>query len=83
MYGIERCMVGCYVQGTVLFVNRRLEDRIRALCSESLKARKQGEVRYFLEQLQAALREHTRRLKRVASLKFVDKEDGFQERRTA
>jgi hypothetical protein len=48
-----------------------------------LKTRDEVERRRFLAQLQAALREHNRRLKRVAFIKLVKKDDGFQERRTA
>jgi hypothetical protein len=62
-------------------VNRRLEDRIRALCFGALNTESDGEQFLFLEHLRAALREHNRRLKRVAALKLVEKEDGFQERR--
>jgi hypothetical protein len=64
-------------------VNRRLEDRVRAWCFRALRAEDQREQLYFLEQLRTALREHHRRFKRVASLKLVDKEDGFEERRAA
>ena len=62
---------------------RRLEDRIRALCIRAVETESERERLQFLERLRADLREHNRRLKRVASLKLVDKEDGFQERRAA
>jgi predicted component of type VI protein secretion system len=64
-------------------VNRRLEDRIRDLCYGALMAPSKDEARRFLEKLQAALQEHEQRLKRVAVLKLMRKDDGFQERRAA
>jgi hypothetical protein len=64
-------------------VIRRLEDRIRALCLLAVKSKNEREQIQLLEHLRTALREHNRRLKRVAALKLVHKEAGFQERRAA
>jgi hypothetical protein len=64
-------------------MKRRLEDRIRALCALGVKARNDIERCRFFAQLQEALHEHNQRLKRVAFLKLVQKDNGFQERRTA
>jgi hypothetical protein len=64
-------------------VKRRLEDRIRALCIRAVETESERERLQTLEYLRVALREHNRRLKRVAALKLVEKEDGVQETRTA
>lgn len=64
-------------------MNRRLEDRIRTLCAEALRIQNDREFRKSLRDLRAALDESNRRLKRVALLKLVGKDDGLQERRVA
>jgi hypothetical protein len=46
--------------------SRRLEDRIRELCEKVLKAR-ESEFGPTLSTLQAALHEHTERIRRVAA----------------
>ena len=49
---------------------RRLEDRIRILCSRALTAA-DHELAPILAELQAALREHSERLRRIAILKLT------------
>ena len=49
---------------------RRLEDRIRELCAKALIARGH-ELHPILDDLKAALHEHSERLKQVAVLKLV------------
>ncbi len=59
------------------------EDRIRALCFGVVETQNERERLQLLEHLRAALLEHNSRLKRVAALKLIEKEDGFQQRRAA
>lgn len=47
-------------------VARRLEDRIRDLCAKAVAAGS-GELNPILSELQAALHEHTQRLRRMAA----------------
>jgi hypothetical protein len=62
---------------------RRLEDRIRELCSNLLKARDQ-EFQSTLSELRSALQEHTRRLRQLAASKLVSaKREVTKERRSA
>jgi hypothetical protein len=69
-----------YAYGAVV-LNRRLEDRVRELCAAAVSGRNdENEQRRSLQKLKAALQAHTQHLKRVAALKLVEKEDGFQER---
>jgi hypothetical protein len=42
---------------------RRLDDRIRELCAKAVKNQDPAELHKVLEQLRAALREHTQRLR--------------------
>jgi hypothetical protein len=62
-------------------VNRRLEDRIRALCVLAVVACQDDEHALILAELTGALREHNQRFKIKAALKLVEQVDGFQERR--
>jgi hypothetical protein len=64
-------------------VNRRLADQIRELCALAISTRHDDEREMILAELRSALHEHTARLKRKAVLKLVEREDGFEERRTA
>jgi len=45
---------------------RRLEDRIRELCAKAVKKQDPAELNKVLEELRAALREHTQRLRHSA-----------------
>jgi len=56
-----------------------LDDRIRLLCAKAASAR-DSEVEGVLEDLKAALAEHTKRLRRMAAQKLVGDGD-FQEKR--
>ena len=60
--------------------SRRLDDRIRVLCAKAASAR-DSEAEEVLEELKAALSEHTKRLRRLASQKLVG-DGAFQEKRT-
>ena len=64
-------------------MNRRLEDRIRALCAIAIACKRDDERELVLAELTAALREHAERLKKIAVVKLVKKNEGFQERRSA
>ena len=52
-------------------VNRRIEDRIRELCSLAIASKRDDERESLLEELTAALREHAQRLKKIAVVKLV------------
>ena len=58
---------GCFVP------TRRLEDRVRELCSKAVKARN-AEFDAALSELRAALREHSSRLRKMAAAKLLHKE---------
>jgi hypothetical protein len=45
---------------------RRLEDRIKELCSKAIATPESPELNQVLKDLQAALREHSQRLRRMA-----------------
>lgn len=60
--------------------SRRLDDRIRALCARAASAH-DSESEAVLEELKAALSEHTKRLRRLAAQKLVGDGD-FQEKRS-
>jgi len=45
---------------------RRLEDRIRELCAKAVATKDFGEFHKALEQLRAAMHEHTQRLRKSA-----------------
>lgn len=64
-------------------MNRRLEDRIRELCTRAIHARGEDELQSVSEELRGALREHLTRLKGKAVVKLVNKNHGFEERRVA
>jgi hypothetical protein len=49
--------------------SRRLEDRIRRLCSEAVTAAEPAELNPILEQLSAALRNHTERVRQLATMR--------------
>jgi hypothetical protein len=46
-------------------VHRRLEDRIRNLCSRALETQDLQELCKVLEELRGAIHEHTRRLRKA------------------
>jgi len=46
--------------------HRRLEDRIRELCTRAVTVSESQELHDILGKLRAALREHTQRLRRLA-----------------
>jgi hypothetical protein len=59
--------------------DRRLEDRIRVLCTKAASA-PDSEVEPVLKELRLALAEHARRLRKIAAQKLVG--DGeLQEKR--
>jgi hypothetical protein len=64
-------------------VLRRLEDRIRELCAQTITARGANELEPIFSELKSALREHTERLRKNAVLKLVRRNDDFSNRRSA
>ena len=48
--------------------SRRLEDRIRRLCSQAVAATEPAELKPILEQLTAALRNHIQRVRQLATM---------------
>ena len=50
--------------------SRRLEDRIRDLCVKAVDS-ETDEFKLVLEQLKAALHEHTQRLRKLAAIKLT------------
>jgi hypothetical protein len=61
---------------------RRLEDRIRELCAQAVSA-EEPELEIVLAELQAALREHTERLRRLAAAKLTTLDENAQPERRA
>jgi hypothetical protein len=61
---------------------RRLEDRIRELCAMAVRS-EQPELEIILSELQAALREHTERLRRLAAAKLTTLDENLQQERRA
>jgi len=59
---------------------RRLEDRIRELCSEALSA-EEPELHAVFSKLKSALHEHTGRLRKLAGARFAIPENGHQQDR--
>lgn len=59
---------------------RRLEDRIRDLCSKTLAA-PDDELEPLILELKAALREHAERLRRLAAIKLIGTNDDVPEDR--
>jgi hypothetical protein len=53
--------------------SRRLEDRIRELCSKCVNAKDTAELQSAIEKLKIALREHTNRLRELAARKLLQK----------
>lgn len=51
------------------FKSRRLEDRIRSLCTRAVAATDPAELMPILEQLTAALRDHTVRVRQLATMR--------------
>lgn len=51
--------------------SRRLEDRVRDLCSKAICRNDDAELRQIIEELREALREHSKRLKVLAYAKFA------------
>jgi hypothetical protein len=64
-------------------VNSRIEDRIRELCALAIVSNRDDQRALLLAELTAALREHAERLKKIAVVKLVKKDEGFQDRRCA
>jgi hypothetical protein len=64
-------------------MHRRLEDRIRELCAKAVTAQ-EPELHAILNALRSALREHNRRLRRLAVAKLLSIEGNQpQDRRSA
>jgi hypothetical protein len=62
---------------------RRLEDRIRELCAKALIVRG-PELEPILSALKAALHEHSEKLRNIAGIKLVRRDDASPpERRSA
>ena len=53
--------------------SRRLEDRIRELCSKCVDAKDPAELEPLIEKLKAALHEHANRLRDLAARKLIRK----------
>ena len=51
--------------------DRRLDDKIRALAERAIAAQEPDELDSVLKDLQAALREHTQRLRKLAAEKLA------------
>lgn len=49
--------------------SRRLDDRIRRLCDQAVGATDPGELNPVLEELSAALRSHTERVRQLAAMR--------------
>lgn len=64
-------------------MNRRLDDRIHELCARATVTRNDDELQLILAELQSALREHGKRMKRTAVGKLVKQDEGFKEKRSA
>lgn len=54
--------------------SRRLDDRIRELCRKALTAQ-EYELEAIFSELKSALREHTERLRKLLTIKLVNKTD--------
>jgi hypothetical protein len=84
-YGIEPSLdavrIYQYLWRT-LSMFRRLEDRIRELCALAVSA-EEPELEIVLAELQAALREHTERLRRLAAAKLTTLDENAQQERRA
>ena len=61
--------------------SRRLDDRIRELCVRAASA-PPSEAEAILEELKAALAEHTARLRKLAAKKLVH-DGGWEEKRSS
>lgn len=55
-------------------MSRRLEDRIRRLCAQAVSTADPDELNEILQQLKAALREHTGRLRKLATKRPIPPE---------
>jgi hypothetical protein len=55
---------------------RRLEDRIRELCANTITARTGDELESVLIRLKSALHEHTERIRKVAADKLLNGGNG-------
>jgi len=53
--------------------SRRLEDRIRELCSKCVEAEDPAELEPIMKKLKEALHQHTNRLRELAARKLVRK----------
>jgi hypothetical protein len=54
--------------------SRRLDDRIRRLCAEAVETTEPDELNSILEQLAAALRSHTERVRKLAAARSTPPE---------
>jgi len=54
----------------ILVHSRRLEDRIRALCTKAVAADDSADFSEVMRQLREALREHANRLRQLAARKL-------------
>ena len=66
-----------------IFMLRRLEDRIRELCAQTIVARGANELEPIFSELKSALHEHTERLRKNAVLKLVRRNGDSSNRRCA
>jgi len=62
--GYSECRSLQATSGTPLL--RRLEDRIRGLCAKAVATDDTAELRKVLEELRAAIHDHTKRLRKLA-----------------
>jgi hypothetical protein len=58
--------VGICESRKIVFMFRRLEDRIRSLCAQAVATEDLAELNTILESLRAAIHEHTERLRKAA-----------------
>ena len=62
--------------------NRRLEDEIRRLCAEAVETERPAELRGIVSELQAAIRRHADRIRKMAISAFESPREIPAERRT-
>ena len=55
---------------SILVPSRRLEDRIRELCTKAVAADDSADFSELMQQLREALREHANRLRQLAARKL-------------
>jgi hypothetical protein len=82
-YGILRALLLLGAWGARLVEFRRLEDRIRELCTQAVVTTESAELTEVIRQLREALREHAKRLRQLAAAKppHPERRDHPSERR--